>query len=130
MGPEIGVPEMGLVLLGDLMLVSEQSKYLQTEILAEHYRRNEQAAVESEAARTLFTRKNIIHSTKIARHDPCLHCTDASLRYHPQHRLGDVKKIHLIIISRDPTILVKAEHTTVMEGHQPNSSWSSSGLPP
>ena len=82
----------------------------------EAYRLAKEAA---DAAGTLVTQRDIIHPSQISGSGsdlliarPC----DGELRYCPQYRIGTPHKISLNLINRDPTILIKAESTTVEEG--------------
>ena len=86
-------------------------------LVAEYHEAYRLAKEAADAAGTLVTQRDIIHPSQapgshllIAR--PC----DHELRYCPQYRIGTPHKIRLNLINRDPTILIKAESTTVAEG--------------
>ena len=83
-----------------------------TELLRQY----EAAAAEAEAANTLITKKDIFHPLAISSYSTQFTCSESDLRYCPQYDVGTVKKIRLTIINRDPTILIKAETASVMEG--------------
>ena len=81
--------------------------------LAQQY---EAAAAEAQAAGTLITKKNIFHPISLVGYHPEFTCNESDLRYCPQYQVGTVNKIRLTVTNRDPTILIKAESTSVTEG--------------
>ena len=106
-GPDGGVETFELVLP-----VEEQPSLVK---YREAYR---QAKEEADQAGTLVTQRDIIHPGTILPPTSSLLCTTTpeNLRYCPQYRVGTPHKIRLNLINRDPTILIKAETTEVVEG--------------
>ena len=115
-GPENGILEIELVAPGDLIPLDGQRGRYQTALLAQHRRQYAQAAMEAEAAGTPITKRNIFPRTAIARYPLNFTCAEGELRYCPTYNVGTVKKIRLTVINRDPTILIKAESSSVTEG--------------
>ena len=86
-------------------------------LAAEYHEAYRLAKEAADAAGTLVTQRDIIHPSQAQGSDllitrPC----DGELRYCPRYRIGTPHKISLNLINRDPTILIKAESTTVVEG--------------
>ena len=86
-------------------------------LVAEYHEAYRLAKEAADAAGTLVTQRDIIHPSQAPGSDlliarPC----DGELRYCPRYRIGTPHKISLNLINRDPTILIKAESTTVVEG--------------
>ena len=85
-------------------------------IVAEYRERYRQAKAAADAAGTLVTQPDIIHEHAVRLpHTLLINCHDEP-RYCPQYRVGTPHKIRLTLVNRDPTILIKAESTTVEEG--------------
>ena len=85
-------------------------------IVAEYRERYRQAKAAADAAGTLVTQHDIIHPLSVRLpHTLLINCHDEP-RYCPQYRVGTPHKIRLTLVNRDPTILIKAESTTVDEG--------------
>ena len=85
-------------------------------IVAEYRERYRQAKAAADAAGTPITEHDIFHPAAATPPHPLLiNCTD-ELRYCPQYRVGTPHTIRLTLVNRDPTILIKAESTTVDEG--------------
>ena len=85
-------------------------------IVAEYRERYRQAKAAADAAGTLVTQHDIIHEHAVRLpHTLLINCHDEP-RYCPQYRVGTPHKIRLTLVNRDPTILIKAESTTVEEG--------------
>ena len=115
-GPEDGVLEIKLFPPGDLIPIPGRPGSYQTALFAEHRSQYAAAAMAAEAAGTLITERNIFAPLTIARFNPRFTCSETSLEYCPQYRVGTVNKIRLTVINRDPTILIKAETGSVTEG--------------
>ena len=85
-------------------------------IVAEYRERYRQAKAEADAAGTLLTQHDIFHPVAVQPpHSVLINC-HYELRYCPQYRVGTPHTIRLTLVNRDPTILIKAESTTVDEG--------------
>ena len=69
-------------------------------------------------AGTFVTQRDIIQQEAIFPPSSSSLCTaiPENLKYCPQYRVGTPHKIRLNLINRDPTILIKAETTEVVEG--------------
>ena len=106
-GPEGGVETSELVLP-----VEEQPSMVK---YREAYRQAKEAADE---AGTFVTQRDIIQPEAIFPPSSSSLCTaiPENLKYCPQYRVGTPHKIRLNLINRDPTILIKAETTEVVEG--------------
>ena len=115
-GPENGVLEIEIVPRSELVSVGSGSGRYRPRFFTELLRQYEAAAAEAEAANTLITKKDIFHPLAISSYSTQFTCSESDLRYCPQYDVGTVKKIRLTIINRDPTILIKAETASVMEG--------------
>ena len=88
----------------------------QPAIVAEYKEAYRQAKAAADAAGTPITQHDIIHeNTANPPHAVLVNCHDEP-RYCPQYRVGTPHKIRLTLVNRDPTILIKAESTTVEEG--------------
>ena len=88
----------------------------QPAIVAEYEERYRQAKAAADAAGTLVTQPDIIHPVSVrVPHTLLINCHDEP-RYCPQYRVGTPHTIRLTLVNRDPTILIKAESTTVDEG--------------
>ena len=104
-GPDGGVETFKLV-----------PKDRQPPIVAEYEERYRQAKAAADAAGPLITQPDIIHPVSVRLpHTLLINCSDEP-RYCPQYRVGTPHKIRLTLVNRDPTILIKAESTTVDEG--------------
>ena len=85
-------------------------------IVAEYKEAYRQAKAAADAAGTLVTQPDIIHPVSVRLpHSLLINCSDEP-RYCPQYRVGTPHTIRLTLVNRDPTILIKAESTTVDEG--------------
>ena len=85
-------------------------------IVAEYREAYRQAKAAADAAGTPITQHDIIHEFAVnPPHSLLINCHDEP-RYCPQYRVGTPHKIRLTLVNRDPTILIKAESTTVDEG--------------
>ena len=115
-GPENGVLEIEIVPRSELVKQGGGSSRYRPRLFAELARQYEAAAAEAQAAGTMITKKNIFHPINLRGYYPRFACTESDLRYCPQYRVGTVKKIRLTVTNRDPTILIKAESTSVTEG--------------
>ena len=113
-GPENGVVEIEIVPRSEL--VNAGSGRYRPRFFTELLRQYEAAAAEAQAAGTLITKKNIFHPVRLGGYHPRFACNESDLRYCPQYEVGTVKKIRLAVTNRDPTILIKAESTSVTEG--------------
>ena len=88
----------------------------QPAIVAEYREAYRQAKAAADAAGTPITQHDIIHEHAVhPPHTLLINCHDEP-RYCPQYRVGTPHKIRLTLVNRDPTILIKAESTTVEEG--------------
>ena len=86
-------------------------------LIAEYHEAYRLAKEAADAAGTLVTQRDIIHPSKaLGPHRLITLPCDYELPYCPQYRIGTPDKIRLNLINRDPTILIKAESTTVAEG--------------
>ena len=104
-GPDGGVETFKLV-----------PNYIEYPIVAEYREAYRQAKAAADAAGTLITQHDIIHQSSVnPPHDLVQPCYDEP-RYCPQYRVGTPHKISLILVNRNPTILIKAESTPVEEG--------------
>ena len=104
-GPDGGVETFKLV-----------PKDRQPPIVAEYREAYRQAKAAANAAGTPITQHDIIHERAISLpHSTLIQCRDEP-RYCPQYRVGTPHTIRLTLVNRDPTILIKAESTTVEEG--------------
>ena len=115
-GPENGVLEIEIVTRSELVTQGGGSSRYRPRRFAELARQYEAAAAEAEAAGTLITKTNIFHTFNLRGYNADFTCNESDLRYCPQYRVGTVKKIRLTVINRDPTVLIKAESTSVTEG--------------
>ena len=115
-GPENGVLEIEIVPRSELVKQGGGSSRYRPRLFAELARQYEAAAAEAQAAGTLITKKNIFHPASLTGYHPDFACNESDLRYCPQYRAGTVNKIRLTVTNRDPTILIKAESTSVTEG--------------
>ena len=85
-------------------------------IVAQYREAYRQAKAVADAAGTLITQSDIIHEAVVSPpHNILIACYDEP-RYCPQYRVGTPHTIRLTLVNRDPTILIKAESTTVEEG--------------
>ena len=85
-------------------------------IVAEYEEAYRQAKAAADEAGTLITQHDIIHEAVVTPpHGLLVACYDEP-RYCPQYRVGTPHTIRLTLVNRDPTILIKAESTTVEEG--------------
>ena len=104
-GPDGGVETFKLV-----------PKDRQPAIVAEYREAYRQAKAAANAAGTPITQHDIIHERAVKPpHSTLIQCRDEP-RYCPQYRVGTPHTIRLTLVNRDPTILIKAESTTVEEG--------------
>ena len=104
-GPDGGVETFKLV-----------PKDRQPPIVAEYREAYRQAKAAADAAGTPITQHDIIHpGAATPPNSALINCHDEP-RYCPQYRVGTPHKIRLTLVNRDPTILIKAESTTVEEG--------------
>ena len=115
-GPENGVLEIEIVPRSELVKQGGGSSRYRPRLFTGLARQYEVAAAEAQAAGTMITKKNIFHPINLRGYYPRFACTESDLRYCPQYRVGTVKKIRLTVTNRDPTILIKAESTSVTEG--------------
>ena len=115
-GPENGVLEIEIVPRSELVKQGGVSTRYRPRFFAELILQYEAAAAQAQAAGTLITKKNIFHPTNVVGYHPSFSCSEADLRYCPQYQVGTVNKIRLTVTNRDPTILIKAESTSVTEG--------------
>ncbi len=115
-GPENGVLEIEIVPRSELEKQGGASSRYRPRLFAELARQYEAAVAEAQAAGTLITKKNIFHPLNLAGYYPQFACNESDLRYCPQYRVGTVKKVRLTVTNRDPTVLIKAESTSVTEG--------------
>ena len=115
-GPENGVLEIEIVPRSELVKQGGESSRYRPRLFAELALQYEAAAAEAQAAGTLITQKNIFHPISLVGYHPEFACNESDLRYCPQYRVGTVNKIRLTVTNRDPTILIKAESTSVTEG--------------
>ena len=115
-GPENGVLEIEIVPRSELVKQRGRSSRYRPRLFTELARQYEAAAAEAQAAGTLITKKNIFHPISLVGYHPEFTCNESDLRYCPQYQVGTVNKIRLTVTNRDPTILIKAESTSVTEG--------------
>ena len=115
-GPENGVLEIEIVPRSELVKQGGESSRYRPRLFAELALQYEAAAAEAQAAGTLITQKNIFHPISLVGYHPEFACNESDLRYCPQYQVGTVNKIRLTVTNRDPTILIKAESTSVTEG--------------
>ena len=114
-GPANGVLEITLVPLSEFRVTkSGTDLYLWRVIeLLQQYR---QAAMNAEAEGRLITEQNIFHPIQTGGRYWTGYCKAENLPYCPRYRVGTVNKIRLTITNRDPSILIKAESPSVIEG--------------
>ena len=104
-GPDGGVETFKLV-----------PKEREPSIVAEYEERYRQAKAAADAAGTPITEHDIFHPDYVLLpHTLLINCQD-EIRYCPKYRVGTPHKIRLTLVNRDPTILIKAESSTVEEG--------------
>ena len=104
-GPDGGVETFKLV-----------PKEREPSIVAEYEERYRQAKAAADAAGTPITEHDIFHPDYfLLPHTLLINCQD-EIRYCPKYRVGTPHKIRLTLVNRDPTILIKAESSTVEEG--------------
>ena len=115
-GPENGVLEIEIVPRSELEKQGGASSRYRPRLFTELALQYEAAAAEAQAAGTLITQKNIFHPISLVGYHPEFACNESDLRYCPQYQVGTVNKIRLTVTNRDPTILIKAESTSVTEG--------------
>ena len=115
-GPEDGVLEIEIVPVSELVPTGPGSDRYHPRLFMEFIRQYEAAAAEAQAAGTLITQKNIFHSGELGSYRTSHQCDESDFRYCPRYEVGTVKKIRLTIINRDPTLLIKAESTSIGEG--------------
>ena len=115
-GPENGVLEIEIVPRSELEKQGAGSSRYRPRLFTELAQQYEAAAAEAQAAGTLITQKNIFHPISLVGYHPEFTCNESDLRYCPQYQVGTVNKIRLTVTNRDPTILIKAESTSVTEG--------------
>ena len=115
-GPENGVLEIEIVPRSELEKQWGASSRYRPRLFTELAQQYEAAAAEAQAAGTMITKKNIFHPLSLTGYYPHSACNESDLRYCPQYQVGTVNKIRLTITNRDPTILIKAESTSVTEG--------------
>ena len=115
-GPENGVLEIEIVPRSELEKQGAGSSRYRPRLFTELARQYEAAAAEAQAAGTLITKKNIFHPISLTGYYPDFACNESDLRYCPQYQVGTLNKIRLTVTNRDPTILIKAESTSVTEG--------------
>ena len=115
-GPENGVLEIEIVPRGELVKQGGRSPRYRPRLFTELAQQYEAAAAEAQAAGTLITKKNIFHPISLVGYHPEFTCNESDLRYCPQYQVGTVNKFRLTVTNRDPTILIKAESTSVTEG--------------
>ena len=115
-GPENGVLEIEIVPRSELEKQGAGSSRYRPRLFTELAQQYEAAAAEAQAAGTLITQKNIFHPISLVGYHPEFACNESDLRYCPPYQVGTVNKIRLTVTNRDPTILIKAESTSVTEG--------------
>ena len=108
--------EIEIVPRSELVKQGGESSRYRPRLFAELALQYEAAAAEAQAAGTLITQKNIFHPISLVGYHPEFACNESDLRYCPQYQVGTVNKIRLTVTNRDPTILIKAESTSVTEG--------------
>ena len=115
-GPENGVLEIEIMPRSELVKQGGGSSRYRPRLFAELALQYEAAAAEAQAAGTLITQKNIFHPINLTGYHPEFACNESDLRYCPQYQVGTVNKIRLTVTNRDPTVLIRAESTSVTEG--------------
>ena len=85
-------------------------------LIAEYEAAYREAKAAADAAGTLITQHDIIHPSQAKGPHPHLFSCNYEPRYCPQYRIGTPHTISLNLVNRDPTILIKAESPTVVEG--------------
>ena len=115
-GPENGVLEIEIMPRSELVKQGGGSSRYRPRLFAELALQYEAAAAEARAAGTLITQKNIFHPINLTGYHPEFACNESDLRYCPQYQVGTVNKIRLTVTNRDPTVLIRAESTSVTEG--------------
>ena len=114
-GPENGVLEITLVPLSEFEVI-DSARHLRHRRVAEFNRQYTEAAVNAEAEGRLITEEDIFHPAWTLGRYVRYFCNIGNLPYCPQYRVGTVNKIRLTITNRDPSILIKAESPSVIEG--------------
>ena len=115
-GPDNGVFEIELLAPSEFVPTGSPWDRLRPKVYDEFITNYEEAARAAEAAGTLITQEDIFHPIQLGYHYRSFSCNETDFRYCPKYLVGTVNKIHLTLINRDPTILIKAESTSVTEG--------------
>ena len=115
-GPENGVLEIELLPQSELVAKSSSSGTVHPKLFAEFITKYKEAEAAAEAAGTLITQKGIFHPLRLGFRYWHFGCDETDYRYCPKYLVGTVSKIRLTVINRDPTVLIKAESTSVTEG--------------
>ena len=115
-GPDNGVFEIELLAPSEFVPTGSPWDRLRPKVYDEFITNYEEAARAAEAAGTLITQEDIFHPIQLGYHHRYFSCNETDFRYCPKYLVGTVNKIHLTLINRDPTILIKAESTSVTEG--------------
>ena len=85
-------------------------------IIAQYREAYRLAKAAADTAGTLITQHDIIHPVSILLPHDLLFFCGSEPQYCPQYRVGTPHTIKLTLVNRNPTILIKAESTTVAEG--------------
>ena len=115
-GTENGVLEIELLPQSELVAKSSSSGTLYPKLFAEFETKYYAAAAAARAAGTLITKKGIFHPSQLGFRYWRFGCDETDYRYCPKYLVGTANKIRLIVINRDPTVLIKAENSEVEEG--------------
>ena len=115
-GPDNGVFEIELLAPSEFVPTGSPWDRLRPKVYDEFITNYEEAARAAEAAGTLITQEDIFHPIQLGYHHRYFSCNETDFRYCPKYLVGTVNKIRLTLINRDPTILIKAESTSVTEG--------------
>ena len=114
-GPDNGVLEITLAPLSEFE-VTNPGGNLRHRMVTELKRQYTEAAMNAETAGGLITEENIFHPVWTNGRYPSYFCGLGHFPYCPKYQVGTVNKIRLTITNRDPSILIKAESPSVMEG--------------
>ena len=114
-GPENGELEITLAPLSEFQ-VTNAGRSLFHRKVSELRQLYAQAAMNAEAEGMLITEPDIFHTVATDGGYWSRYCSAGNLPYCPEYRVGTVNKIRLTITNRDPSILIKAESPSVIEG--------------
>ena len=114
-GPANGELEITLAPLSEFQVTNAGTVLFHRKV-TELRQQYTQAAMNAEAEGRLITEPNIFHPLTTQGHYWSRYCSVGNLPYCPKYRVGTVNKIRLTVTNRDPSILIKAESPSVIEG--------------